>query len=816
MVKIFKGSLNKDIKIIDDRVEFVSGLEHCDIAIFLDFREKKQANLLSKRELAPSLKPHIQSDVKSEKLTHTTHHTKDMQKDSINEILIDKVTKDKLIQSQTITNQFVADRSNKDQPSKDKPDEYQVSKDQAFYINFNQSYFIDNHKLKRFLKDSIKKSIFTMSAVLAHLLPLRKRKIDLVIVSLGLIGDYILLRNFLLPLKHKGIKFILITHKSAINIASIDLSRDQIIGLDSSNLNALKIYKSLKQVKGIESTFAFNVMYSPSYLSDYVVHLVKSKHKIGISGDYTNISFKYRQKSKRYYTRLLSVSEEVVFEFDRNAEIFNKLYDLLALDISPQDIFHIRLDLRDVLCESFSDFKDICNIGNLKCDIKSDLNFDLHSDLESSHLKSNYIVIFIGASNKLKKYGTFDQIISYVKQKFKLNVVLMGGADDRDENLEKLDVINLVGKTSIKELINIIWHSTLIIGNETGAMHIANALKKEGIVLSNGNHVQRFIQMEKNENYVLTSIYPDDFLKNLNKNKILCNIQDYGVRGDMSKINLEVVFKNIDTILGEEMKNKDLKKTSLNNVPNLDSNQDETLNKAKNKTQENIIKMFDSIAPTYDRANRILSMGIDINWRREACQECFKILDKDRVSIADIACGTGDMILMWQGYAKEKGIRTDIVGVDPSSGMLEIAKKKLSNVTLKLGWGSSIALDDESVDIVSISYGLRNVVQREETLREFFRILRPGGLLVILEFMGNEKKSIAYKMMGFYTNKILPTLGGLISRNKEAYEYLPKSIGNFISTQTLSAELSCVGFSNIFEKDYSAGISSLLIYKRLD
>lgn len=231
--------------------------------------------------------------------------------------------------------------------------------------------------------------------------------------------------------------------------------------------------------------------------------------------------------------------------------------------------------------------------------------------------------------------------------------------------------------------------------------------------------------------------------------------------------------------------------------------------------QEKIIKMFNNIAPTYDKANRILSMGIDINWRKEACKESFKAINKDGLDIADIACGTGDMILAWQNCAKQNNVKIkSITGIDPSSGMIDIAKKKLPDTTLKLGQGDKIPLLDSSVDIISIAYGLRNIIDREKALEEFYRVTRAGGLLMILEFMKNEKRSIFSSLMNFYTTKILPFVGGVISKNKEAYEYLPKSIGSFISNEDLNKELKEIGFKNIFSKGYSAGVSSLLIYQK--
>lgn len=231
--------------------------------------------------------------------------------------------------------------------------------------------------------------------------------------------------------------------------------------------------------------------------------------------------------------------------------------------------------------------------------------------------------------------------------------------------------------------------------------------------------------------------------------------------------------------------------------------------------QNEIIDMFNNIAPTYDKTNRVMSMGIDISWRKEACAQAFKILNKSDVSIIDVACGTGDMILHWEEGAKEANIHIgNIIGIDPSNGMLDIARKKIPNGNFIISQADKIPLDSNSADIISIAYGLRNVVERKNALDEFYRILKPNGVLVILEFMAHKNTNISSSIMQFYTRYILPFVGGIISRNFKAYKYLPNSIDNFITRQSLEAELLLHNMPTIFAKDYSAGISSLVIAKK--
>ena len=231
--------------------------------------------------------------------------------------------------------------------------------------------------------------------------------------------------------------------------------------------------------------------------------------------------------------------------------------------------------------------------------------------------------------------------------------------------------------------------------------------------------------------------------------------------------------------------------------------------------QQEIVQMFDDIAGSYDLANRLLSCGIDISWRKKACELAFSHLGKEGVRILDVACGTGDMILHWEKNAKSKGIRIEqITGIDPSQGMLNVARQKLAHVNFIKAEAKELPMESESADIVSIAYGLRNVVERERALAEFHRVLRPGGVLVILEFTKSEKNTLLERMMRFYTKRILPYLGGIISKNYAAYKYLPDSIEEFLTRSMLNAELAGIGLEVVFSKSYSANISTLFIAKK--
>jgi demethylmenaquinone methyltransferase/2-methoxy-6-polyprenyl-1,4-benzoquinol methylase len=236
----------------------------------------------------------------------------------------------------------------------------------------------------------------------------------------------------------------------------------------------------------------------------------------------------------------------------------------------------------------------------------------------------------------------------------------------------------------------------------------------------------------------------------------------------------------------------------------------------KQEKQEKIVTMFDDIASTYDLANRVLSMGIDIQWRKKGCDKAFEILGKSELrQITDVATGTGDLLIYWREQAKKNGVTIEnYIGVDPSVGMLEVAKTKVDFAEFIEGKAQELPIADESTDIISISYGIRNVVDRVEALQEFYRALKPGGIVVILEFTKQDRSSIVDKIVDFGMKRVLPRVGGLISKNYEAYKYLPDSIEEFLTTEMLSKELEDTGFEMKYTKSFSMGISTLLVAQK--
>lgn len=231
--------------------------------------------------------------------------------------------------------------------------------------------------------------------------------------------------------------------------------------------------------------------------------------------------------------------------------------------------------------------------------------------------------------------------------------------------------------------------------------------------------------------------------------------------------------------------------------------------------QEKIVSMFNDIAPTYDRANRVLSMGVDTIWRKKACNLAYSYCCDEALSIVDVACGTGDMMGYWKRVGNENSIQIDeIVGIDPSDGMVGVGRKKFPEMSFYIAPATQLPRENGSTDIISISYGIRNVMERQEAFLEFNRVLKTSGLVVILEFMKNENPSPLGKLRDWYMNNVLPRIGGMISKNYEAYRYLPDSIEGFLSVGKMSQELEDAGFEMLYTKSFSMDISTLMIARK--
>lgn len=228
--------------------------------------------------------------------------------------------------------------------------------------------------------------------------------------------------------------------------------------------------------------------------------------------------------------------------------------------------------------------------------------------------------------------------------------------------------------------------------------------------------------------------------------------------------------------------------------------------------KEEVREMFDNIAPKYDLLNHTLSMSIDRVWRRRVVGEVRRAKPG---RILDVATGTGDLAI-----AMARRIRdVQVLGVDLSEQMLAVARRKIEargldgRIALDRGDAERLAVADASVDVATVAFGVRNFGDLGAGLRELARTIKPGGKVVILEF-SRPRNRVFRALYEFYSYKILPRIGGLVSRDKRAYEYLPASVGEFPAPEEFMAMMARAGFRNCRARSQSFGIAQIYIGER--
>ena len=227
--------------------------------------------------------------------------------------------------------------------------------------------------------------------------------------------------------------------------------------------------------------------------------------------------------------------------------------------------------------------------------------------------------------------------------------------------------------------------------------------------------------------------------------------------------------------------------------------------------KEQVAEMFNNIAPKYDFLNHFLSFGIDKGWRRKAIKLLMKYAP---AKILDVATGTGDFAI-----ESLKTGATEIIGVDISEEMLAVGRKKIKSlgydtrISLQLGDSEALDFKDQYFDAVTVAFGVRNFENLSAGIGELFRVLKPGGVLCILEF-SRPRRFPVKQLYGFYSFYILPFVGRLFSKDNSAYRYLPESVEGFPDGEEFLSVLKKSGFKLTKQYRQTFGVATIYTGKK--
>lgn len=228
---------------------------------------------------------------------------------------------------------------------------------------------------------------------------------------------------------------------------------------------------------------------------------------------------------------------------------------------------------------------------------------------------------------------------------------------------------------------------------------------------------------------------------------------------------------------------------------------------------EQVERMFDNISPTYDKMNSAMSFGLHRRWRNRAIEEALSRVDASLpLKILDVATGTGDVAF----ELNRRFPNANIVGIDISDGMLEIARRKLDHagdqanrhISFRRGDSLDIRSKDNTFDIVSVAYGVRNFSDLRKGLSEMLRVLKPGGHLGIIE-LSEPHNALAGAGYHFYSRTLIPRLGRIVSGDRKAYSYLLESIANVPQGEDMAGLMREAGFVNVLWKSLTFGVVTI-------
>ncbi len=348
---------------------------------------------------------------------------------------------------------------------------------------------------------------------------------SLLLIRLDAIGDYILFRNYIELIKksdkYKDYSITLLGNSAWKAIANeLDSSNiDNFIWLDRKKFlnNFLYRYEKIKEIVSEGYELVISPVFSREFFyADSIVKMIQSDKKIGSHGDNSNIKKWQKRIGDSYYDLLIPVEKKVIFEFERNREFFNRLLEY--------------------------------NIEILKPEITNEF------PRNNINLPENYAVLFIGASNEFRKWPieSYAKLGHYIKSHYSVDIVLCGAPDDRSNadlfgKYFEGDYVDLVGKTTLLNMFEVIKNANILVSNETSIPHIAVALDVSNVfVIYNGNHYTRFIPYPSKMASDYFVINHPEIEKDLNRYEKLSNSYNYSSRLDISEISYELVKEKID------------------------------------------------------------------------------------------------------------------------------------------------------------------------------------------------------------------------------------------------------------------------------
>ena len=222
--------------------------------------------------------------------------------------------------------------------------------------------------------------------------------------------------------------------------------------------------------------------------------------------------------------------------------------------------------------------------------------------------------------------------------------------------------------------------------------------------------------------------------------------------------------------------------------------------------KEQVERMFDTISGEYDGLNRVISFGIDVKWRKKVVK---KVASTQPKSILDVATGTGDLAISMAATGAQ-----EIIGLDISAGMLDVGRKKIASrglegkITMLQADSENLPFENDHFDAITVAFGVRNFEHLKKGLAEILRVLKPGGVFVVLETSVPTKTPFkqGYK---FYSNQLLPLIGKMFSKDRDAYAYLSKSAAVFPFGEDFNNILREIGFKNVRNDPQTFGVATI-------